>query len=114
MIKILSLTIFLSQMCLYAGCVVKQQNFSSKLKNRLKKLVQNQHLVDNLPFGAIEKLAKAHNKDRGTVRGVLQGKWVNLEILCGAINIIKKDIEAKQKFLESFEDEFLELKEAIE
>jgi len=101
-------------LCLYAGCVVKQQNFYAKVKNSLKNLIKKQQLIDYLPFGSIEKLAKLKHKDRGTIRGVLQGKWVNIDIIQGAITLIKDDITRKQDFLGNFEEEFQLLKNEIE
>jgi len=77
------------------------------VKSKIKNLVKDQQLISYLPFGAIEILSKRLGKDRGTIRGVLQGKWVNEQVVQEAVAIIKSDIKRKNEFLQTFEP-FLE------
>jgi len=62
-------------------------------------------IIDLLPYGGIEHISKKLNKDRGTVRGVLQGKWYNEEIISACLEIIESDLNNKSQILTQFKNE---------
>jgi len=104
------MTIFLSILGCYARCVVKQQKISSKVKNKIRNLVQESKLIDFLPYGSIQKISKKLDKERGTVRGALQGKWVNVQIIEESIELIDLEIQRLTEFVEDFKKKYDEIK----
>ena len=80
------------------------------MKNKIKNLVEETRLIDYLPHGSITQIAQKLDKERGTVRGALQGKWVNVEIVDTSIDIIESEILRLTKFIDDFKVRYEKLK----
>ena len=50
------------------------------MKQNLRNLVRKADLIKHLPYGTIEAIAKDLDKGRASVRGALNGEWVNIKI----------------------------------
>ncbi len=104
------MTILLPILDFYARCVVKQQKISAKVKDKIRNLVQETRLIEHMPHGAIKEITEKLNKERGTVRGALQGKWVNIEVLEVSIELIENEIDRLSCFVEDFKERLEPLK----
>ena len=67
-------------------------------------------MIDHMPHGSIRQISIKLDKERGTVRGVLQGKWVNTDVLDASIEMIEKEIERLNIFVEDFKSKYQEIK----
>lgn len=80
------------------------------MKNKIRNLVQATRLSDHLPHGSISQISEKLNKERGTVRGALNGKWVNTDVIDVGLELIEEEIERLSKFLEVFKEEYNKIK----
>jgi len=80
------------------------------VKNRIRNLVVESRLIDHLPYGSIREIAQKLNKERGTIRGALQGKWVNQEVIESSLVLIEDEINRLSNFLEDFESQYAQIK----
>lgn len=80
------------------------------MKDKVKNLVQQTRLIDHLPHGSINEISRKLNKERGTVRGALQGKWVNVEVIDESILLIESEIQRLKSFLNEFKSDYKKFK----
>ena len=76
------------------------------MKQNLRNLVRNTDLIKHLPHGTIEAISKDLNKGRTSIRGVLNGEWVNTKITDLALKKIEMQISRLQDFVHNFKPSY--------